>query len=209
VTIANLTLSPQEIGSQSRSTGTVTLSGPAPEGGATVMLTSTNRDAARVPDSFVIPAGQTSGTFLVESVTVGTRMTLSIIAHYGGTSNGASLVVDPQPLRAILTPSGSGCVLYPNGRTSCWLYGDRSTGDPVRFHWYIRTINGTLEWQTTTPIVTDPPTTCALMGGYPSARGRPFQVEAGLVVENKLGARSAPATTILDISPGTSCGYTF
>jgi hypothetical protein len=37
----------------------------------------------------------------------------------------------------------------------------------------------------------------------------PFQVEAGLVVQNKHGARSAPARITLNIAPLTSCGYTF
>jgi hypothetical protein len=63
--IASLTLSPSTIagGSGDASTGTVTLSAPAPAGGAIVTLTSSNIELAATLPSITVPAGQTSATF--------------------------------------------------------------------------------------------------------------------------------------------------
>lgn len=51
---------------------TFTLSGPAPIGGATIFLDSTNPAAATVSPSIVVPAGSTGGTFYVTGVANGT-----------------------------------------------------------------------------------------------------------------------------------------
>src|SRR5262249_60882412 len=62
VTVSSLTLNPTSvIGGLQSSMGTVTLSGPAPAGGAQVMLSSSN-GAASVPSIVNIPAGSSSAT---------------------------------------------------------------------------------------------------------------------------------------------------
>src|SRR6266699_2820049 len=62
-TLSSLTLSPTSVlGGLQSSTGTVTLSGPAPPGGANVLLSS-NNGASRVPSSVTVPAGASSATF--------------------------------------------------------------------------------------------------------------------------------------------------
>src|SRR5258706_3058179 len=59
-TLSSLSLNPaSEIGDLQSSTGTITLSGPAPPGGAQVALAS-NNGAASVPSSVTVPAGATS-----------------------------------------------------------------------------------------------------------------------------------------------------
>src|SRR6059058_512517 len=58
--VSSLTLNPTSVtGGTQSSTGTVTLSGPAPAGGAQVMLSSSNA-AASVPSSVTVPAASTT-----------------------------------------------------------------------------------------------------------------------------------------------------
>ena len=73
---------------------------------------------------------------------------MSIVATYGGVSNGATLTVGPQPLRAIITVNARNS--YPCGIASdgsraqyvdvypCSFDASASTGDPVLFGWYVR-----------------------------------------------------------------------
>src|SRR5213076_862677 len=76
VSLSSLTLNPTSvIGGVQSSTGTVTLSGPAPAGGARVAL-STNNGAASVPSSVAVPAGATSATFPVNTSAVAASTTV-------------------------------------------------------------------------------------------------------------------------------------
>ena len=65
--IQSLTLSPATIagGSGDSSTGTVTLTAPAPAGGVVVTLASSNIELAATLPSVTVPAGATSATFTV------------------------------------------------------------------------------------------------------------------------------------------------
>ncbi len=63
--LTSLTVNPSSVVGGSPSTGTVTLSGPAPAGGAVVSLSSDNTLAATVPASVTVAAGATSATFPV------------------------------------------------------------------------------------------------------------------------------------------------
>ena len=93
-TVASLTLNPNSVvgGPLGSSTGTVTLSGPAPAGGAQVMLSS-NNGAASVPSSVTVPAGSTSATFTVNTSIVLVSTSAAITASYNNTSQSASLSV--------------------------------------------------------------------------------------------------------------------
>jgi hypothetical protein len=92
-TVASLTLNPTSvIGGVQSSTGTVTLSGPAPAGGAQVLLSSSN-GAARVPSSVIVPAGATSATFTVNTSVVLFPTSANISASYNSTTRTASLTV--------------------------------------------------------------------------------------------------------------------
>ena len=91
--VSSLTLNPSTLVGGNPSQGTVTLSGPAPSGGATVTLSSSNTSVATVPASISIGSGGTSGTFAVttNSVTAATQVTIT--ASYNGTTT-AILVVN-------------------------------------------------------------------------------------------------------------------
>ena len=96
-TLSSLTLNPTSvIGGAQSSTGTVTLSGPAPAGGAQVALSS-NNGAASVSSSVPVPAGATSATFPVNTTAVAVSTTVIISASYGGGTQTASLTVTAAP----------------------------------------------------------------------------------------------------------------
>jgi len=96
LSLSSLSLNPTSVTGGNSSTGTVTLSGPAPTGGAQVALSS-NNGAASVPPSVTIPAGATSTTFVVNTSAVASSSTVAISAAYGGVTKTASLTVTPAP----------------------------------------------------------------------------------------------------------------
>ena len=91
--LSSLALNPTSVIGGNSSTGTVTLNGPAPAGGAQITLSSSNTAAASVPSSVAIPAGATSATFTVSSSAVAASTAVTISASYGGVTKAASLTV--------------------------------------------------------------------------------------------------------------------
>src|SRR2546422_183491 len=110
VALSSLTLNPTSVVGGNSSTGTVTLSGAAPSGGAIVALSSSNTTAARVPSSVTVAAGATSATFTVSTSAVTASTTVSISGAYGGVTRSASLTVTPAPPPA---PTLSSLTLNP------------------------------------------------------------------------------------------------
>src|SRR6266481_3440572 len=109
VSLSSLSLNPTSVTGGNSSTGTVTLSGPAPAGGAQVVLAS-NNGVASVPSSVAVPAGATSATFVVSTSAVAASTTVAISAAYGGVTRSASLTVTPAPPPA---PTLSSLTLNP------------------------------------------------------------------------------------------------
>src|SRR5262249_227841 len=97
---SSVTLNPTSVtGGAQTSTGTVTLSGPAPAAGAKVTLSSSNA-AASVPASVTIPAGSASTTFPISTNQLAPSSAPPILASYDGMPPSASLAVTPPPLTA-------------------------------------------------------------------------------------------------------------
>lgn len=95
-TLSSLSLSPASVtGGAQSSTGTITLSGAAPAGGAVVSLSSSNTAVARTPSSVTVAAGATTATFTVSTSTVSASVAITISATYAGTTKTASLTVNP------------------------------------------------------------------------------------------------------------------
>ncbi|HYU22324.1 MAG TPA: hypothetical protein VEM60_04215 [Candidatus Dormibacteraeota bacterium] len=97
LSLSSLALNPTSVAGGNSSTGTVTLSGPAPAGGAQVTLSSSNTAAATVPSSVTVPAGATSATFTVSTSVVTASTAVTISAAYGGVTRTASITVAPAP----------------------------------------------------------------------------------------------------------------
>jgi subtilisin family serine protease len=100
-TLSSLTLNPTSVTGGSSSTGTVTLSGPAPSGGAQVLLSSDN-GAASVPSTVTLAAGASSATFTVSTSAVTVSTPANISASYAGVTKTAPLTVTPPG-----TPAGT------------------------------------------------------------------------------------------------------
>jgi len=97
VSLSSLTLNPTSVTGGNSSTGIVTLSGPAPSGGAQITLSSTNTIVASVPSSVTVAAGATSGSFTVSTTAVAASTTITISVSYGGATRSASLTLNPAP----------------------------------------------------------------------------------------------------------------
>lgn len=88
----DLTLSLPSVHGGGTSTGTVTIKDPAPAGGVTITLTSSN-PAVVVPASVTIPQGATSATFPIMAAVVTTSLNANITATYLTQTRGATLSV--------------------------------------------------------------------------------------------------------------------
>ncbi len=103
-TVASVTLNPTSVLGGNSSQGTVTLSGPALSGGATVTLTSSNTSAAQVPASVVVAAAASSATFTIATSSVSSSTNSVISASYNSSTQTATLAVtQPASSIAVLT----------------------------------------------------------------------------------------------------------
>lgn len=94
VSLSSLMLSPTLVKGGTPSQGTVTLSRPAPSGGAVVTLAS-NKAAVAVPANVTIPAGAASATFTVKTKVVRLKKVVTISASYAGVTKTANLTLMP------------------------------------------------------------------------------------------------------------------
>ena len=100
---ATLILNPSTVSGVSPSTGTITLSAPAPVGGRLVNLSSSNTTLATVPASVTVAAGTTTKTFTVTPRQVFTTSYVTIQAVVSSVSYTAKLTLATAPLLASLT----------------------------------------------------------------------------------------------------------
>jgi len=105
-TITSLTVSPSSVTGGTSSTGTVTLSGAAPSGGASVTLTSTS-GSANPGTTVTVAAGSTTATFPITTTAVSSAVTATITASYNSTSATAPLKVNAPALKSVSLPATS------------------------------------------------------------------------------------------------------
>lgn len=79
---ATLSLVPNQVRGGLTSTGTITLDQPAPAGGITVNLSASVPSLVTMPSSVVIPAGQTSRSFVIQTQRVSRNIAVEIIAEF-------------------------------------------------------------------------------------------------------------------------------
>ena len=91
--LTGLALAPSGVLGGQSSTGTVTLGGPAPSGGAIVALSSGNSTVASVPATVTVAGGATSASFVVPTSPVKRTRTTTISASYNGSSGSVTLTV--------------------------------------------------------------------------------------------------------------------
>ena len=100
ITPASLVLSPTSVGGGASSTATLTLTGPAPTGGLTVSLASSD-PAATVPATVTIPAGSVSAQFSITTVSVSTQTVAVISATVNSVTKTAKLTLQAPTLEPI------------------------------------------------------------------------------------------------------------
>ncbi len=93
--LAALALNPASVEGGNSSQGTVTLGGPAPAGGDTVALSSSNPSVASIPTSVFIPAGVTRATFSISTTSVAAATNSMISADLNGVTQTATFTVVP------------------------------------------------------------------------------------------------------------------
>ena len=96
--------------------GVVSLSSPAPANGVLVNLSSSNTAVASVPASILIPAGQTTASFPVNTSSVAATTLVSIFASYAGAQQTVNLTVEPplQQMAQDVFNRANGTSLGPN-----------------------------------------------------------------------------------------------
>ncbi len=106
-TITSVTVAPTALTGGSAATGTVTLDAPAPAGGVSVNLASSDTTAATVPALIAVVAGSRSASFAVATSTVNAPHPVTIIASGSGSSQQATLTVYPalSPVSLTLNPA--------------------------------------------------------------------------------------------------------
>jgi hypothetical protein len=92
--LSSITLNPASVVGGNPSTGTATLTSPAPAGGRVVTLSSSNPAVATVPASVTVPQGAANATFPVTTTVVGGTTTVTISGSAGGLTRTAALTVN-------------------------------------------------------------------------------------------------------------------
>ena len=92
-TPVSLTLNPTIITGGNSSTGTVTISAPAPTAGLVVNLSTNDPFVAQIPSFVVVTSGQTVATFTITTPTLAGAQTATVTASAGGVSQSATLTV--------------------------------------------------------------------------------------------------------------------
>ena len=118
ITVSSLALTPSSVTGGASSSGTVTLSGPAPAGGAVIALSSSSSTAG-VPGTVTVPAGSTTATFGITTSSVTSSTAVTVTASFGGVSRSATLTVTaPAPPPApsaptLVSPANQATVALP------------------------------------------------------------------------------------------------
>jgi len=111
---SSVSVTPAQVIGGSAATGTVTLSAPAPDGGVTVRLSSSNADVASLPSSLTVSAGQTSAAFAITTRPVTSTTLITISAASGSGVASASLTVQVSSHTHPLWNNSDGRVMFWN-----------------------------------------------------------------------------------------------
>lgn len=93
--VFSIGLTPSSVAAGVPSEGLVTLDKPAPEGGASVALTSSDHSIASVPARVILAAGTASTTFLIRTSPETSEATVRVSAASAETTRTATLTITP------------------------------------------------------------------------------------------------------------------
>lgn len=92
--VASVSVNPTVIHSGQTSTGTVTLSSPAPAGGRTITLGAVQGQIV-IPATVTVPAGAKTATFTINALSIGAQVTVRIYASFSGQGVRTTITVQP------------------------------------------------------------------------------------------------------------------
>src|SRR3954465_13055974 len=104
--LASLALTSASIAGGATTTGTVTLTGPAPAGGATIRLSGSMEGQVVTPPNVTVPAGSTSATFTITAPPVPATYYVLIQAGLGFTAGAQAKLLEIRPGSTAPTLSG-------------------------------------------------------------------------------------------------------
>jgi trimeric autotransporter adhesin len=116
--ISSLQCNQASLGSNASSACTVTLSAPAPSGGALVVLSTTLSNMA-LPRVAAVPAGSTTGTFTISTFSISSNQTGSVTATYNGSSQSTPLTLTVSAAVVVSSLQCSPTTLGANASGTC------------------------------------------------------------------------------------------
>jgi hypothetical protein len=205
--VSAMSLNPLSVTGGSLSTGTITLTGPAPAGGVLVTLSSNNA-AAVVPAGATIAAGSASGTFTVSTSAVAGATSATISAAYNGSMSAtlsinspvlSTITLNPSSVTggaastgtAILSgPAPSGGAVVALSAASPAFAGIQGVHSPSGLPQ-----DGTIDWSNVAPLFSAPPSGALSIAGTPG-------LTATITTAN-----AEPPMILSNCSIGGSCGW--
>jgi len=191
----------------------------APSGGASIDLSTANRDVARpVNSSVTVAAGSTTATFTIETTTVSTSQDVQITARYLNVAINQILRVTIPPPVARFTVTGTArgddrCTLTDsNGTSDCRLDATTSAGVP-RFYTYTYAIGSS----TATDVKTDrtgdisiSSSPCDFYKDHSTSDDngdKYLNMDISLQIEDREGTKSAVTKRTVRVYVNGRCGY--
>src|SRR4029077_7392619 len=105
--LQSMTITPASVRGGTNATGTVFLSAPAPAGGISVTLATSNANVARAPGIVSVPGGQRSPSFTITTFAVGNNTSVTITAFFDTTVSASLTVTAGAPPPPSPTPPAS------------------------------------------------------------------------------------------------------
>ena len=218
---SSLAITPSSIQGQGQPQATVTLASAAPDGGALVVMTTSNSTVARVPATVTVAAGSRNTTFPVDTSTVLAATPVTITASYAGSAMASTLTVMPPTLSAafvVRSPvKGLGaCVMEESTREfDCVLDGSASQGFVSAWLWTYTMGAMTLRHTAPAPNAASSPQTtgCAFLqqgtGGDNPDGSRYLKMDVTLQVRDSSGVTSGIVSQPVKVYPNRQCGFSY
>ena len=217
---SSLTVTPSSIQGQGQPQATVTLASAAPDGGALVVMTTSNSTVARVPATVTVAAGSRTTTFLVDTSTVLVASPVTITASYAGSMMASTLTVMPPALSAafvVRSPvKGLGaCVMEESTQElDCLLDGSASQGFVDVWIWKYTvgtsTLGHTSKDSGSHPQIS---TKCTFLntgtGGDGPNGDRFLNMEVTLQVQDRAGVQTGVVRQAVRLYPNRQCGFSY
>jgi hypothetical protein len=216
--LGNFILSAPRVVSQQEPTGTVVLTSPAPSGGVTVELSTSNRDVARpAVNSVTVASGSTTATFRIETTTVAESTDVQLTARYLSVAINQVLRVTIPPPVARFTVTGSSrgennCVITSGDADLDCRTDASSAGGFPRFYRWTYTVGSTSNTDVKADKVSDIDIKdkCDFFKDRSlseDSNGKYLNMDVRLVIEDREGSTSQPTTRTVKVYVNGFCGY--